>query len=312
VIGALAILAVAMDCAPCHREIAGSFRVTPMANSAGRVARVEAGTYRHGPSRAFYEIEAGGNVRVRTPEASASQKLDIWIGSGAHGRSYLYLRGDRLFEAPVTWYRDRGWAASPGYENDANSDWSRPIDRACLWCHTSGAKPIHGTANRYAAPVFMHGGLSCERCHAADAKHFNNPAKLAEGAREDVCRQCHMLAGRTELPGRSFYEFRPGMRLDRLVRYQVTVQRPDSPLSTTNHFERLAESACAKASGSRLWCGTCHNPHPAGASDRNDSCRNCHGATRCGRGPDCAACHMPRNPAPDAGHSILTDHWIQR
>ena len=305
------LLTLALDCTPCHAKIAASFAATPMANSSGRVTSLEPAKFLHQSSATRYSISSKAEVTITTPTAQARQQLHFFIGSGAHGRSFLFLRDHKLFEAPITLYTHKGWGPSPGYENDRNSDWTRPIARECLWCHASGARPIYGTANTYADPVFTHGGLTCERCHAASGKHFNNPAKLPPEARSDVCRQCHQLNGRTDLPGQSFFSFKPGMRLSDLVRYETKPQLPGTPLSTTSHFERLAASACAKSSGDRLWCGTCHNPHPVEA--KSNTCLACHtGNNVCRRGPDCASCHMPKNTAPDSGHAIFTDHWIRK
>jgi hypothetical protein len=301
----------ALDCAPCHAEIAASFAKTPMANSSGRVAGMAPAEFLHEPSQTRYTIGAGGTVKITTPEAKAQQRLDFFVGSGAHGRSYLFVRDRKLYQAPITLYAHKGWGASPGYERDKNSDWTRPVARECLWCHASGTRAIHGTVNTYAEPVFTHGGVACERCHASAAGHFNNPSKMSADARNDVCRQCHVLAGRRDLPGRSFFEYRPGMLLRELVTYETKPQSPETPLSTTSHFERLAASACAKASGDKLWCGSCHNPHPSAAADRNLSCLGCHSAQKGKRGGDCAGCHMPRNAAPDSGHAVFTDHWIR-
>jgi len=88
-------------------------------------------------------------------------------------------------------------------------------------------------------------------------------------------------------------------------------------MNVTSHFERLAESACKQASGDRLWCGSCHDPHrtPA-AADRAEfyraKCQQCHRADECGRGPDCAGCHMPKRAVRDVQHSAYTDHAIRK
>jgi hypothetical protein len=293
----LLLASLAIDCAPCHKEIAANFARTPMANSSGRVTQLPAARYIHSPSQTQYDISSTGRVAIATPEARATQQLNYFIGSGAHGRSFLFLRNQKLYEAPITHYAHKGWGPSPGYEKDKNSDWTRQITKDCLWCHTTGTEPQ---------------GLSCERCHAPDEKHFNKPTSLAVEARSDVCRQCHQLANRRDLPGKSFFDFKPGMRLDDLVRYETKPIQIETPLSTTSHFERLAESACAKSSGDKLWCGTCHSPHSSKAQDPNQSCRNCHVQNQCGRGVECAACHMPKNTAPDSSHAVFTDHWIRK
>jgi predicted CXXCH cytochrome family protein len=93
----------------------------------------------------------------------------------------------------------------------------------------------------------------------------------------------------------------------------------------TSHVEKLARSACKRASGDRLWCGTCHDPHvvpnPAGrAAWFRQKCLSCHEsgacretkAARARRQDDCTACHMPKSPVVDAQHVVYTDHSIPR
>src|SRR5205814_44990 len=82
---------------------------------------------------------------------------------------------------------------------------------------------------------------------------------------------------------------------------------------------QLARSACARASGSRMWCGSCHDPHgpdPHAPVQFNDRCLNCHTITSCSArnraGDDCTGCHMPRTTARTVQHATLRDHTIPR
>src|SRR5262249_39038353 len=87
-----------------------------------------------------------------------------------------------------------------------------------------------------------------------------------------------------------------------------------------SHSEQLALSKCKLKSGSRMWCGTCHDPHyePADAvAYFRKRCMTCHAATKFA--PDhppamsnCVGCHMPTREAKDGGHTVFTDHRIQR
>ena len=304
------LLLIAADCSPCHSEIVKAYSTTPMARSSGPVQSLTAASYRHPQSKTRYVITPPNLVRIETPQQRATQVLQYFIGSGAHGRSFLFTRGGKLFEAPITEYAGRGWAMSPGYENDDHSDWTRPIDRNCLWCHASSTKLIYGTVNQYANPPFAENGITCERCHAATATHYTNPVKLPVAARNDTCRQCHLLGiDRKDKPGHSFFEYKPGMLLDSLVTYETVAQQPASDLKVTGHFERLAMSRCQISSGDKLWCGSCHNPHRV--SDANQSCRSCHAGKAAHGGNDCQSCHMPKAPSAEANHSIFTDHWIR-
>ena len=96
-------------------------------------------------------------------------------------------------------------------------------------------------------------------------------------------------------------------------------------MRVTSHFEKLAQSACKRAAGDRLWCGSCHDPHRVpSAADRaawfRAKCRNCHAADACTetaanrakRQDDCAGCHMPKSAVTDAEHVVYTDHSIPR
>jgi tetratricopeptide (TPR) repeat protein len=96
-------------------------------------------------------------------------------------------------------------------------------------------------------------------------------------------------------------------------------------MSANSHFEKLQQSACKKASGDRLWCGSCHDPHtePAEAS-RADfyraRCQKCHQPSACKETletrrrnqDDCIACHMPKSQVRDTEHAVFTDHTIPR
>jgi tetratricopeptide (TPR) repeat protein len=118
--------------------------------------------------------------------------------------------------------------------------------------------------------------------------------------------------------------FRPGDLLsDHLA---VFVWEPaGGERAATDHSEQLARSKCKLASGDRMWCGTCHDPHsqPA-AADRvafyRRSCTGCHTQKSCAlgivaraaAGDDCASCHMPKNRSREGEHVVYTDHTIAR
>jgi tetratricopeptide (TPR) repeat protein len=106
----------------------------------------------------------------------------------------------------------------------------------------------------------------------------------------------------------------------------VFVRAGNTPgMKVTGHVEKLAQSTCKRASGDRIWCGTCHDPHVVPVASQRASwyrrkCMTCHAAEACGetkearaaRQDDCTACHMPKNPAADAQHALYTDHSIPR
>jgi TPR repeat protein len=98
-----------------------------------------------------------------------------------------------------------------------------------------------------------------------------------------------------------------------------------SDLRVTSHVENFAQSACKRASGDKMWCGTCHDPHtppePAGkAAYFRGKCLSCHQTQDChaaqevrqANGDNCTECHMPRGPTSDIQHVVFTDHSIRR
>ncbi len=283
-----------------------------------------------------YSVEfskIGGNLKVR-------KELIYYVGSGATARSYVQADGGFLFESPVAYYSGVSkWDLAPGYGSYAYPYLSRPILPGCLSCHASFLNPIAGTQNRFATPPFAEGGVACERCHGPGESHIAkmksgrveggaaivNPAKLDAGRRDGICSQCH-LSGEVRVmrPGADWRSFHPGDRLsDSLT---VFVQAGGKRgVTVTGHVEKLAQSACQRASGERLWCGACHDPHALPAAPRRaawfrEKCLGCHAAAPCRetlrerakKQDDCTACHMPKNPAVDAQHVVYTDHSIPR
>ena len=141
-----------------------------------------------------------------------------------------------------------------------------------------------------------------------------NPARLTADRRDSICAQCH-LAGEARIARAGAPLYRPSDRLaDSLVVFEWS-GGPD--MNVTSHFETLAQSACKRASGDRLWCGSCHDPHRTPAESEKVAfyrarCLGCHQATQCARGPDCAGCHMPKAPVRDVQHAAYTDHAIRK
>ena len=286
------------DCAPCHRAIFERYQNTPMAHSSGATpSGLPEGQF----TRAgfAYRITAG-----RLEVAGASKALAYVVGSGATARSFLLAAYGFLFEAPVAYYtQPHKFDLAPGYERYAYPYLTRPAPPGCLTCHASFLRPVPGTQNRYENPPFEEGGVACERCHAKGDGHFVNPAKLASTARDQVCAQCH-LSGAARVP--------------RAGREPLTFVRAGAAgMQVTSHVENLAQSRCLQASGGRMWCGTCHDPHtvPDTAAIRR-RCAQCHASAACkdqrGAAADCVGCHMPKSAVTDAQHVVYTDHSIPR
>ena len=332
-------------CAGCHAAIYRSFMRTPMAQGSGRIGsgetkeRFDHAEFTDAPGKFAYSVghDEGGyyfDFRERgvTSPIQGRRQLSYFVGSGVAARSYVAGVDGFLYESPVSYYgSSASWKSAPGYAGLDYPYLSRPILPGCLQCHASGIQHIAGTQNGYAVPAFLEGGVACERCHGPGSDHIAtgkpmvNPAKLASAERDSICEQCH-LSGEIRVPKRGADEepLLPGTRLsDSLtvfVRAGSSAQR-----KVTSHVENLAESACKRASGEKLWCGTCHDPHNVPAASEKAAyfrakCLTCHQTSDCrapqssrrANGDDCTSCHMPRNPVSDVEHVVFTDHSIQR
>ncbi len=257
------------------------------------------------------------------------ERVAYAIGSGAHAFGYLIQVGDHLFQSPLSYYTDRrAWDMAPGYERSADPDFSRPVTEECVLCHAGKPLPVRDSLNRFEEPPFAEEAIGCERCHGQAEEHLKkpeagtivNPAKLAGAARDSVCEQCHLTGEiRVPNPGKTVADYQPGRTLEEAYTIYVRAAPEGQAIKVVSHSEQLARSQCARNSGGRLWCGTCHDPHAAPADTvayYRERCLSCHGATleKTHGGPerDCVGCHMPRKPASDGGHTVFTDHRIRR
>ena len=331
-------------CASCHAAIYRSFMQTQMAHSSGRAGaaepkeQFERAEFRDASGK--YSYQAGQDAGkyyfdfrqqgARDP-IQGRRPLEYFVGSGTAARTYLLNVDGFLYEAPVSYYsRSASWNSTPGFDVFDFPYLTRPVLPGCLQCHSSGVRHKAGTQNAYASPPFSE-GVACERCHGPGSEHIAagkpmvNPAKLAPAARDSVCEQCHLSGEiRVTKTGRDENALSPGETLADLmtvfVRAGSMAQR-----KVTSHAENLAQSACKRASGEKLWCGSCHDPHSVPTAAEKPAyfrtkCLSCHQTSDCRTPPasrqansdDCVACHMPRNPVSDVDHVVFTDHSIQR
>jgi hypothetical protein len=340
-------------CAPCHAAIYRSYTRTPMAQSSGKV---EAQDMKESFDRAEFRDDRGAYLYKVAPDyrfeftqqgakepIAGLRALTYFIGSGAAARTFLISDSGFLFESPATYYRQSAsWKASPGFESFDYPYLTRPVVPSCLQCHASGIQATPGTLNGYATTPFLENGVSCERCHGAGGDHIAayaarrttlvqrgakmlNPAKLAPGVRDSICAQCHLSGEvRVAKTGKENGALTPGWLLADNLTVFVRAGSP-SMLRVTSHVENLAQSACKRGSGDKMWCGTCHDPHttpvPAEkAAYFRGKCLSCHQTQDChaaqqarlANGDNCTACHMPRGPANDIQHVVFTDHSIRR
>jgi hypothetical protein len=292
--------------------------------SSGRVLRVF-----HDPT-GWHQSEAEPGVFTE------EHTLAYAVGSGANGMTFLIRRGNYLFQAPLSFYSKTGkWDFSPGYES-VDIGFTRAVPEACIVCHSGRARAVPNRNGEYLDPPFAELAIGCENCHGPGESHVKslgrgsivNPAKLPPRRAEEICMNCHQRGDTRILqPGKSFTDFHPGEWLiDTLAIFNVPTKPGDQPQSDLlEHDAAMKASRCFRASGGKLSCFTCHDPHvqPRGseaASYFREKCFVCHTDANCGlpksirlkHNPpdDCIGCHMPKRNVATISHSALTNHRI--
>ena len=333
-------------CAGCHEQIYREFRRTPMGRSMSvgsdpallKLASKPAAVVSSQSNRRFDVFRQGDSVYQSESEAGTFQtslKLEYAVGSGVNGYTYMVRRGDYLFQAPLSYYSRAGkWELSPGYEF-ADYGFSRAVPAACIACHSGRPQPVFGQDGRYREPPFRELAIGCENCHGPGQLHVSelgkgpksagsivNPAKLAARMAEDICMNCHQ-GGDTRVlqPGKDYFDFRPGTYLNDTLAIFKLSSGEDADL--LEHHSAMKASRCFTASGGRLSCLTCHDPHRSPEGEEaiawyRSKCRKCHSDTSCklptrarqAQGNACTACHMPKRTAGPISHSALTNHRI--
>lgn len=247
------------------------------------------------------------------------QTVKYIVGSGQHTNSHMWESNGYLFQAPMTFYTQKGkWDLPPGFENGENSRFGRIIGLECMSCHNGYPTFVEGSENKFS---FVKNGIDCERCHGPGSIHVKeksmgmlidtskyidysivNPAKLPIDLQFDVCQRCHIQGNAILNEGKSFFDFKPGMHLSDVMNVFMPVYEGRSQEHImASHAERLKLSKCfvetmkkvdASSNGNNrplkpykdaLTCITCHNPHLSVKNTNRDvfnaACRNCHEAT---------------------------------
>jgi len=261
---------------------------------------------------------------------NGKQQLLFYLGSGRRGRTWIFEREGYWYEIPINWYaKKKIWDMTPHYLDAQEMPFTLPVDRGCLHCHASDVQaPLLDARNHFAGSPFPHGGLTCASCHGDASQHLAqhgkgpivNPAKLAEVQRDSICLECHLEGEVTVVKqGQKLGTFRPGDNLFDEAVYFEDGRKAGPGGRATSQWESLLESACRRASGDRLTCTSCHDPHATvAAADRvqyyRARCLACHAPLATGHhaeNPDCTSCHMPRQETEDIAHEQVTDHRIQ-
>jgi Cytochrome c554 and c-prime len=274
-------------------------------------------------------------------EKTRSERIDFVTGSGEKGQTYLYWRGNQLFQLPVSYWTElHGWVNSPGF-SDGIADFNRPIVPRCLECHATSivSLPSEKVENSYRKTGFVL-GISCERCHGPGGEHVRrqrrasaptsaanhsivNPKNLPRERQIEVCAQCHGGIGEPLVPAFSYVAGQP---LEKFIK----LQRPAEDARVDVHGNQVAltqRSRCYQSS--QMTCTTCHDVHaperqPAAYSEK---CLECHEDKDCGKfaklggklRENCIDCHMPieesdliiSNVAEKQVKARMRNHWIK-
>ena len=326
-------------CEKCHREIFNQYLRTPMANASGLAAdHAIAGSVNQGQAGLRYGVSLDGNELWLTyrwskdETVSGKRRLEYFLGSGHLGVTYMYMTNGYLLESPIAYYSNlKTYDMKPGLERLQGMAAALPMSSECMRCHMSGVQTADkGTTNHFQGLPFLHGGITCESCHGDAREHILNggatavvnPAKLDADRRDSVCISCH-LEGDTsvERRGRSLADYRPGDRIEDIVSY-FTYRGENLSNRGVSEVEELSSSKCKLASGDRMSCMTCHDPHGGPAPEEWASfyrakCLTCHiqvkfVAEHYPATPDCTLCHMPSGNAQNIPHVAWTDHRIRR
>lgn len=279
------------------------------------------------------------------------QKIDFIIGSGQHTNSHIYSVNGYLHQAPITFYtQKKKWDLAPGFEKN-NERFSRIIEAECMTCHNGYPEMEPASQNKY---LSVKTGIDCERCHGPGSLHVAekqagiitdtsktpdytivNPRRLPTELQNNICQRCHLQGIAVVNDGKSFFDFRPGMKLSEVMNvFMPQYEGAEDKMIMASHVERMKKSPCYVNSG-KMSCITCHNPHVSVKFTPREqylnACYSCHqsqpsetntlfpahGCTekeqiRAARNNDCITCHMPHNGSIDIPHVAVTDHYIRK
>jgi hypothetical protein len=242
---------------------------------------------------------------------SHQERFDFVIGSGRKGQTYLYWKGDQLFELPVSyWTATDRWMNSPGYP-DGLPNFDKSIIPRCVECHSTYFESLAPPLNRFNRTNQVL-GITCEKCHGPGRAHVTraqaklpaaediiNPAKLPRARQMDLCALCHAGPGTPKAPSFSF------VAGDTLAKYlTISDDAPDTPTDVHGHqVQQLSSSRCFRSTN--MTCATCHNVHTPqrDVASFSGRCLTCHKTESCGRYATlgtriltrCVDCHMPLN-----------------
>jgi hypothetical protein len=310
------------NCRQCHENIYQTFIHTGMGQSFEKASKKKSAgkfdnhalvydkfsdfyykPYWDGDSLKIMEFRLSGKDTTH----KRTQTIQYIIGSGQHTNSHIFESGNYLYQAPLTFYTQKGkWDLPPGFENGSNSRFSRIIGLECLSCHNAYPSFTEGSENKYEE---IPQGIDCERCHGPGSLHIKekkegkivdiskeidytivNPGKLSVEMQFEVCQRCHLQGNAVLKEGHSFYDFRPGMKLSEVMYvFMPEYKGAEKEFIMASHVERLKMSKCYlntledKDGKKGISCISCHNPHiSVKVTEKevfNNACRKCHSNT---------------------------------
>jgi Cytochrome c554 and c-prime len=342
-------------CISCHRDKASyegtAHRLTSRHPSRGAVAGdfTAPGNVLHtlngalhfrmtADSSGFYQTAVAGAGKDTTMR---TERVAYVAGSNRKGQSFLYWRGDSLYQLPISYWKPlNSWINSPGPSyQDGRANFNRPVGPRCFECHATWieAQPDLGVVNRYDSTGAIL-GITCERCHAGGREHVArersvlraarglaivNPARLTRERQMDACAQCHGGLGNPILPA---FTYVAGHRLADFV--TLTPPPPGGTVDVHgNQVALLQRSRCYQQS--QMTCVTCHDVHATQRDTKQLSgkCLTCHQEQSCKLFPvqghalagRCVDCHMPVQSSNlivsalegQAKQAQVRSHWIK-
>lgn len=346
------------SCASCHRDVYEKHLHTEhFLSTAKASAQSIAGSFEEGKNHFLFN--SGASVSMQRADSGFYQteyvnggavkreRMDIVVGSGRKGQSYINVSGNRFVQLPVTYFTAAAqWSNSPGYP-PRHPAFDRPVTSRCLECHATFVQQQKSGSARVeefdAAKIIY--GIDCEKCHGPAAKHVAfqtqnpqskeakfivNPAKLSRQQNLDLCSLCH--GGRLEKTAPSF-SFQAGDSLSRFFAPNRNFMEAVSIDVHGNQAGLLSASKCFQLSN--LTCNNCHNVHEAEKDQLalfSQRCQSCHntvhqktGKLTAGIGPaitqNCIDCHMPKQAsrsiavylqgAEQPTPVLMRTHWIK-
>ncbi len=268
---------------------------------------------------------------------SRTEHIRYIVGSGQHTNSHMIEKNGYVYQAPITYYTQKGfWDMAPGFEGGNNSRFDRKIQLECMSCHNALPTMEQGSLNKF---IEIGRGIDCERCHGPGQLHVQekesgeivdtaagpdysivNPRRLSTELQNNVCMRCHLQGTTVLADGKTFYDFRPGMKLSQVMTtFLPKFEGGDDQMIMASHVERMMQSRCYLESG-KLSCISCHDPHvsvkqtPIASFDKR--CQSCHPQAQhttvdAANLENCTSCHMPKSGSTDIPHVAVTDHYIR-